>query len=450
MAKFKSKFICRECGYETVKWMGKCPSCLMFDSFDEEVYSTEKVFENAVVIRPVTLQSIEDDNKQRIDVNMDELNRVLGGGLVKGSMVLVGGDPGIGKSTLLLQLCKSIENNYSILYISGEESLSQIGIRARRLGMKNQKLQLACETDLESIGDFIEKTRPDIAIIDSIQTIYSRQMTSVPGSANQIRNATLLLMNIAKKTDTAIFLVGHVTKDGSIAGPKILEHMVDTVLYFEGDRSSSFRILRAVKNRFGSTNEIGVFEMSDNGLEQIKNPSLRLLSGRNDGAYGSCVMPTLEGTRPIMVEIQALVCTTAFGMPRRMSTGFDNNRVTMLMAILEKVLSYKIYNCDAYVNVAGGIKINEPACDLAIITSIASSFKNKSVGNEWVIIGEAGLTGEVRAVSFIDKRIKESERLGFKKAIVPAANLNEAKKCSTGIEVFGVDNIKKALALVFE
>ena len=449
MAKKSSKFVCRECGYETVKWMGKCPACLIFDSFDEQIVKTnnKKVIINP--IKAVGLEEIQNDSKERINIKIGEINRVLGGGLVRGSMVLVGGDPGIGKSTILLQICKSVDLNVKVLYISGEESLSQIGIRAKRLNVNNEKLKIVCETDLDSICAFLKEEKPDIAIIDSIQTVYSEQLPSVPGSVNQIRNASLMLMNIAKKIDISIFLVGHVTKEGNIAGPKLLEHMVDTVLYFEGDRSSSFRILRAVKNRFGSTNEIGVFEMTDKGLEQVLNPSLRILSGREEGAFGSSVVPTLEGTRPLIVEIQALVCASAFGMPRRMAIGVDNNRVTMLMAILEKIVGYKIYNCDAYINAAGGIKINEPACDLAIIASIASSFKNNAIKSSYVLIGEAGLTGEIRAVTYIEKRIKEAEKLGFKFAIVPISNEKAANKHSTTIKIIGVRTIKKALEIVF-
>ncbi len=448
MAKSKSKLVCRECGYETVKWMGKCPSCLTFDSFDEELLIVAKKSSPVLKIVPTSLQNIEENSKKRMIMNLAELDRVLGGGLVKGSMVLVGGDPGIGKSTLLLQVCQTIDQQLSVFYVSGEESLAQIGIRAKRLKIESTSLLLANETNLERVCLHIEINKPSIAIVDSIQTMYSEELTSVPGSANQLRHATLRLMQVAKKIGTAIFLIGHVTKEGSIAGPKILEHMVDTVLYFEGDKSSSFRILRAVKNRFGSTNEIGVFEMADHGLIEVSNPSLRLLSGRNNDSIGSCVMPTLEGTRPIMIEIQALVCATAFGMPRRMATGVDNKRVTMLLAILEKVLGYKIYNCDAYINIAGGIKITETACDLAILAAIASSFTNQPINHKVVIIGETGLTGEVRAVSYINQRINEAERLGFTKAIVPLANELDAKAASSKMTIIPVDNIKKALKMI--
>lgn len=448
MGKNKSKFVCRECGYEIVKWMGKCPSCLTFDSFDEELLVVAKKSGTVITIVPTSLNKIEENDKERMIMNLTELDRVLGGGLVKGSLVLVGGDPGIGKSTLLLQVCQTVDPKLSVFYVSGEESLAQIGIRAKRLKVDSSSLLLANETNLESVCLHIETNKPSIAIIDSIQTMFSEELTSVPGSANQIRHATMRLMQVAKKIGTAIFLIGHVTKEGSIAGPKILEHMVDTVLYFEGDKSSSFRILRAVKNRFGSTNEIGIFEMGDCGLIEIANPSKRLLSGRNNNSMGSCVMPTLEGTRPIMIEVQALVCATAFGMPRRMSTGVDNKRVTMLLAILEKVLGYKIYNCDAYVNIAGGIKITETACDLAILAAIASSFTNQSINHQVVIIGEAGLTGEVRAVSYINKRIKEAERLGFTKAIVPLANEKDAIAASNKLTIIPVDDIKKALKMV--
>lgn len=448
MAKMKVKYICDNCGYETSGWMGKCPSCSEWNTFREEFESPKQ---SSTHIRKIVLSSIEDikvDGSERMDTGISEMNRVLGGGLVKGSIVLVGGDPGIGKSTILLQICKTAITKKEILYISGEESLTQIGIRAKRLNVSSAMLKLASETDLDSIVSCINDLRPSIAIIDSIQTVFSSQIPSVPGSATQIRNSTLALMKTAKGTNTAIFLVGHVTKEGNLAGPKILEHMVDTVLYFEGDRSNNFRILRAVKNRFGSTNEIGVFEMNDKGLSEVKNPSALMLSGRNTDACGSCVIPTLEGTRPVLVEIQALVCASAFVVPRRMSTGIDQNRATMLLGVLEKVIGLKLNNCDAYINAAGGLKIVEPACDLAIVCSTASSFKNKPVEKKTVIMGEIGLTGEVRAVSNIDKRVKEAEKMGFVNAVVPKENAKIALKVADKINIIAVKNILQALDAV--
>ncbi|MFO7611105.1 MAG: DNA repair protein RadA [Clostridia bacterium] len=449
MAKKRSKYICDTCGYESSGWLGKCPSCSEWNSFREEI---DEPMVSRVGIRKIVLTGINDirtDGSERMETGIGEMNRVLGGGLVKGSIVLVGGDPGIGKSTVLLQLCKKAVTPGEILYISGEESLAQLGIRARRLGVVSDKLKIAAETDLESIVDCIEDVKPSIAIIDSIQTVYSSRIPSVPGSATQIRNSTLAFMEAAKKLDVSIFLVGHVTKEGSLAGPKILEHMVDTVLYFEGDRSNNFRILRAVKNRFGSTNEIGVFEMTNNGLEEVSNPSAMMLSGRNNDACGSCVIPTLEGTRPVLVEIQALVCASAYAVPRRMSTGIDQNRATMLTGVLEKVMGIMMGNCDVYVNAAGGIKVVEPACDLAIVCSVASSFKGKPVDKNAVIMGEIGLTGEVRAVSNVEKRIKEAEKMGFEYAVVPAENAKAASKAAETIKIVAVRDARQALDAIF-
>jgi len=449
MAKSKTKYICDNCGYESSGWMGKCPSCSEWNTLREEVTEVRGTEIKGHTLDLRSLADIKVESGIRMDTGIGEMNRVLGGGLVKGSIVLVGGDPGIGKSTILLQVCKKTKTNNGIIYISGEESLAQIGIRAKRLGVDSKELLLASETDLVSIVGCIEDNRPSIVIIDSIQTVYSSQIQSVPGSVTQIRNSTLAFMETAKKLDVAIFLVGHVTKDGSLAGPKVLEHMVDTVLYFEGDRSHNFRILRAVKNRFGSTNEIGVFKMSNKGLDEVKNPSALMLSGRNDGATGSCVVPTLEGTRPVLVEIQALVCTTIYPVPRRISTGTDHKRATMLTGVLEKKGNVQLDNCDVYVNAAGGIKVNEPACDLAIACSIASSFKGRAVDKDTVIMGEIGLTGEVRAISNIEKRVIEAEKMGFTYAVVPAENAAAAAKTAKTIEILAVRDIYQAMEAVF-
>ncbi len=450
MAGSKVKYICSNCGYESSGWLGKCPSCSEWNSFEEIVELSVKKTHRTADLRLKKIDEIEDDSSERIDTGIIEMNRVLGGGLVKGSIVLVGGDPGIGKSTVLLQLCKHTRTKNGIIYISGEESPGQIKMRAGRLGVDSDELKLAAETDLETITKSLNKEKPSIAIIDSIQTVYSSAIPSVPGSVSQIRNSTLAFMETAKKHDVSIFLVGHVTKEGNLAGPKILEHMVDTVLYFEGDKSDSFRILRAVKNRFGSTNEIGVFEMTNEGLAEVPNPSAMLLAGRNSEACGSCVVPALEGTRPVLVEIQALVCASAFGVPRRMSTGVDQKRATMLSGVMEKVAGLMIGNCDMYINAAGGIKVTEPAGDLAVFCSAASSFKSNPVDNNTVIMGEVGLTGEVRAVSNIEKRILEAEKMGFEYAVLPAENEKAAKKSAGGIRIIPVSNVQQAMKAVFK
>lgn len=450
MAKNKTKYICDNCGYESSGWLGKCPSCSEWNTLREEVTEVRGKEVKGHSVKLKRLSDIKADSTVRMNTGITEMNRVLGGGMVKGSIVLVGGDPGIGKSTVLLQVCKKAEAKNGIMYISGEESLAQIGIRAKRLGVDSKDLLIASETDLVSIIDCIEDALPSIVIIDSIQTVYSNQIQSVPGSVTQIRNSTLAFMETAKKLDVAIFLVGHVTKDGSLAGPKILEHMVDTVLYFEGDRSHNFRILRAVKNRFGSTNEIGVFKMSNEGLEEVLNPSAMMLSGRNHGACGSCVVPTLEGSRPVLVEVQALVCVTINPVPRRVSTGTEHKRTTMLIGVLEKKGSVQLDNCDVYVNAAGGIKVSEPACDLAMICSIASSFKNIPVDKDTVVMGEIGLTGEVRAISNIEKRVMEAEKMGFGFAVVPAENAAAAAKVSKNIEILAVRDIYQAMEAVFK
>ena len=448
MSKQRSIFICQHCGYEATGWLGKCPSCNEWNTFVEEVVNSrglEKSNKNRNV-KPVNINEIETEEEERYSCQMNELDRVLGGGLVKGSLILVGGDPGIGKSTLLLQVCEKIKTDMPILYVSGEESAKQIKIRADRLKIKRNNLLMFAQTNFAEIEGTIEKTGAKIVIIDSIQTIFDERLSSAPGSVSQVREATGNLMKIAKSNDVSIIIVGHVTKEGAIAGPRVLEHIVDTVLYFEGERHSTYRILRAVKNRFGSTNEIGIFEMRDSGLFEVENPSKIMLSERPKDVPGSVVISNIEGTRPMLVEIQALVSITNFGIPRRMATGFDINRITLLMAVLEKRIGLQLSSYDAYINVVGGLKIVEPACDLGIITAIASSFKNKSIKNDCIICGEVGLTGEVRAVSQIDKRINEAKRLGFNTCIIPKGNLKTLEQQKRKeINVITVNNVEQAL-----
>jgi DNA repair protein RadA/Sms len=383
------------------------------------------------------------EEEERIDTRIEELNRVLGGGMVPGSLILVGGDPGIGKSTLLLQLCQKLSvTEKKVLYVSGEESLKQIKIRAMRLGTFGENIELLCETNLQTIESIIKEKKPDIVIIDSIQTMYREDIQSAPGSIGQVRESTNIFLQLAKGMNITIFIVGHVTKEGVVAGPRVLEHMVDTVLYFEGDRHASYRILRGVKNRFGSTNEIGVFEMRESGLLEVKNPSEYMLAGRPEGASGSIITCSIEGTRPILLEIQALVCKTNFGMPRRTSAGTDYNRVNLLLAVLEKRAGLQMGECDVYVNIAGGIRINEPALDLAIVMALVSSYKDKIIDGKTIAFGEVGLSGEVRAVNMVEQRIQEAAKLGFKRCLVPTASL-EGIKLPENIEVIGIGNIKE-------
>lgn len=449
MGKTKTKFVCQNCGYETFKWMGKCPSCNEWNSFVEEIY--EKRDKANIIQRDVSVEKLIDveiDEEDRIKTDMEELDRVLGGGIVKGSLILVGGDPGIGKSTLLIQVANHLSNKgLKILYVSGEESPKQVKMRAERLNLKSDELYILSETNLDIIRNVIEKILPNVLIIDSIQTVYNSEIASAPGSVSQVREATHVLMKIAKRNGIATFIVGHVTKEGSIAGPRVLEHMVDTVLYFEGEMYQSYRILRAVKNRFGSTNEIGMFEMRDIGLVEVKNPSEVLLSGRPENSSGTVVVPSMEGTRPMLVEIQSLVSATAFGMPRRTAMGIDYNRVVLMVAVLEKKIGYNMQNSDVYINIAGGLQTKEPAIDLGIITSIASSYRDIYVDPNTVIMGEVGLTGEVRRISFIDKRIYEASKLGFNRAIIPNINTKDLDKIE-GIDAIGVDSVEEALEIV--
>ena len=452
MAKGKtSVYFCQHCGFESAKWMGQCPGCKEWNSFVEEVIdrksgpsaNVKKALED---VKPLPLSAVQSADEKRTSTDMKELDRVLGGGIVKGSLVLVGGDPGIGKSTLLLQVCKNLSNkNISVLYISGEESLQQIKIRAERIGTFSDSLELLCETNLDVIKEVIIRKKPSMVIVDSIQTMFSENIASAPGSVSQVREATSIFMQIAKGMDISIFIVGHVTKEGVVAGPRVLEHMVDTVLYFEGDRHESYRILRGVKNRFGSTNEIGVFEMRNVGLIEVENPSEFMLSGKPMGASGSVVACSMEGTRPILLEIQALICHTNFGNPRRTATGTDYNRVNLLLAVLEKRLGMRLSECDAYVNIAGGIRMNEPAIDLGIALAIMSSKLDKPIDEKTICFGEIGLSGEVRGVSMAEQRVLEAKKLGFHKCILPQVCKNGFLHDIEGRELIGVTNVKEAL-----
>lgn len=454
MAKLKQVYICQECGYESGKWMGKCPSCNEWGSLVEEVVEAKKPSltvpssRGAASSAPVKLRDVKIENETRTTTGMKELDRVLGGGIVKGSLILVGGDPGIGKSTLLLQICEELGNqNRQVLYISGEESVAQIKMRGERLNVHTENLNLLAETNMSFIEAHIKNTKPDLVILDSIQTVYCDDITSAPGSVSQVREATHKLMNLGKGYGITIMIVGHVTKEGALAGPRVLEHMVDTVLYFEGERHASFRILRAVKNRFGSTNEIGVFEMQDVGLKEVLNPSEIMLAGRPMDVAGSLVSCSLEGTRPMLIEVQALASFTSFGMPRRTATGIDYNRMVILIAVLEKRAGLDMGNYDVYVNLAGGMRINEPSLDLAAALAIASSFRNTPIDPHTVVFGEVGLTGEIRGVAMAEKRVVEAAKLGFKTCIMPKANV-EKLPFIKGIKVIGVSHIGEALEVI--
>lgn len=451
MAKIKNVYVCQECGYESPKWLGRCPGCNGWSTLVEEITTSKKTstrLKKDSDINPITLNNIGIDEEQRILTGANELDRVLGGGIVKGSLILVGGDPGIGKSTLLLQMCQYIgESGYKILYASGEESIRQIKMRADRLGVSTNNLFLFSETNIDLIEGVIMKSTPDLVIIDSIQTVFREDISSAPGSVSQVREATSALMKISKGNHISVVIVGHVTKEGSIAGPRVLEHMVDTVLYFEGERHATYRILRAVKNRFGSTNEIGVFEMLDKGLVEVKNPSELMLSGRPFNVPGSVVSCSMEGTRPMLVEVQALVSFTNFGMPRRTATGIDYNRVVMLMAVLEKRVGMQLISYDSYVNLAGGIRVSEPALDLGVTASIASSFKDQIINPNTVVFGEVGLTGEIRGITMAEKRVMECAKMGFKTCVIPKTNLKGMKRIE-GIDIYGVGNVNEALEII--
>ncbi len=451
MAKAKNNiFFCQNCGYESAKWSGQCPACKEWNTFVEEMVDKKslKTRQSLSDVKPTVMSQITAALDERIHTGIQELDRVLGGGIVAGSLILVGGDPGIGKSTLLLQTCQKLcDQHIKVLYVSGEESLQQIRIRADRIGDFTDDLSLLCETNLQIIRSVIERDIPQIVVVDSIQTMYNEEVSSAPGSVSQVRESTGILMQIAKVMGIVVFVVGHVTKEGVVAGPRVLEHMVDTVLYFEGDRYGTYRILRGVKNRFGSTNEIGVFEMRQDGLAEVKNPSEYMLSGRPQGASGSIVTCSMEGTRPILVEIQALVCHSVFGMARRTAAGTDYNRVNLLMAVMEKNLGLHLGDQDAYINIAGGIRINEPAIDLGLVLAIASSYKNRPIDESVICFGEVGLSGEVRAVSMAEQRIQEAMKMGFATCIIP-------KVCMKGLpemgdmKVIGVGTIREALDLI--
>ncbi|PAV27925.1 DNA repair protein RadA [Virgibacillus profundi] len=451
MAKRKTKYVCQECGYESAKWMGKCPGCNEWNTLVEEIEASNVRGRHTFNVgskstgKPEKITSIESQKEPRVTTSMKEFNRVLGGGVVPGSLVLIGGDPGIGKSTLLLQISSQLaEKQLPVLYVSGEESPRQTKLRADRLGVKADLLYVLSETNLFDITKQIEEIRPSFVVIDSIQTVFREEVSSAPGSVSQVRECTSELMKIAKTNGIPIFIVGHVTKEGAIAGPRLLEHMVDAVLYFEGERHHTYRILRGVKNRFGSTHEMGIFEMKEEGLREVMNPSEIFLEERSQGAAGSTVVASMEGTRPVLVEIQALISPSSFGNPRRMATGVDANRVPLLMAVLEKRVGLMLQNQDAYIKVAGGVKLDEPAIDLALAVSIASSFRNQPTKPEDIFVGEVGLTGEIRRVSRIEQRVQEAAKLGFKRVICPKRNL-DGWTTPKGIEVIGVNTVQEAL-----
>lgn len=451
MAKSKTVFVCGQCGHETSKWMGQCPGCREWNTFVEETKITgkgsrEKSALKDVVSKVERLKDISIGNEVRLKTQIEELDRVLGGGIVAGSLTLVGGDPGIGKSTLLLQMCHMLaKQGQKVLYVTGEESIKQIKLRAERLQAGDADMLLYAETSLQHIEQAIKNEKPDILIVDSIQTVYSEEITSAPGSVSQVREVTASMMRIAKQLGLSTFIIGHVTKDGAIAGPRVLEHMVDTVLYFEGERSVAYRILRAVKNRFGSTNEIGVFEMADVGLREVKNPSEYMLTGKPIGESGSVVTCCMEGTRPLLVEVQALVTQSNFGMPRRTANGTDYNRVNLLVAVLEKKLGFQLGGYDSYVNIAGGIKVLEPALDLGIACALASSFRDRPVRDDMMVFGEVGLTGEVRGISQCEKRVIEAGKMGFTQCIIPFANVKQGN-WPKNIKVIGVKTVEEALS----
>lgn len=448
--KAKTIFVCNECGYESAKWMGKCPACNSWNTFFEEKLSTKVESgkrEKKIQEAPKPLNSYVGQDAQRTSTGYAELDRVLGGGLVKGSLVLVGGEPGIGKSTLILQLCDKVKGEGKVLYVSGEESAEQIKLRADRLNIKNDDILFLGETDIDIIDQNIEEVNPKLVIIDSMQTMYSEDISSAPGSVSQVREITSRIMKICKSRKITTIIIGHVTKDGNIAGPRVLEHMVDTVLYIEGERYFSYRMIRGVKNRFGSTNEVGMFEMQEKGMVEITNPSSILISEREDNPSGSVVVATVEGTRPLLVELQALVTQSVFGLPRRTANGIDYNRLTLLVAVMEKKAGFMLGNQDVYLNVVGGLKVNEPALDLGIILATASSFKNVSIPKGVIALGEVGLTGEVRTINMMEKRLKEAERLGFKKCIIPENNKKLLKE-SYKLDIIGVKNINEAMKAI--
>jgi len=449
--KSRTVYICSECGYESPKWIGQCSGCGSWNTMNEEVSVPTKASTLSKAVRvseALTLSQISSDKEFRFVTGMTELDRVLGGGIVKGSIVLLSGDPGIGKSTILLQICNALQNSLKILYVSGEESAVQIKMRATRLGVQGDNISIMSETDVQLICEHIKTVKPDLVMIDSIQTLQISELSSSSGSIVQVRESTNMLLRVGKALDIPILIVGHVNKGGDIAGPKVMEHIVDTVLYFEGERNQSYRILRAIKNRFGSTNEIGVFEMTEQGLTQVENPSAMLLSGRMKNVSGSCITCMIEGTRPILSEIQALVTATGFGNPRRMSAGFDYNRLNLILAVLEKRIGIYFSNLDVYLNVVGGMRIDGPTSDLAVCMALVSAINDKPINEGLIAFGEIGLSGEIRSVSSVQRRISEAARLGFTECILPHSNLKQAVKCPSSIKLIGVRNLKEAISVI--
>ncbi len=452
-AKAKTVFVCSECGYESVKWMGQCQGCGAWNTLEEQLTVPKKASAGATlsakaVSTAKTLSQIDARDEHRFVTGIGELDRVLGGGIVKGAVVLLSGDPGIGKSTILLQICNALKADYNILYVSGEESAVQIKLRAGRLGVAGDNISVVTETDTQSVCEYIMLYKPDLVMIDSIQTMQISEISSSAGSIVQVRESTNMLLRTGKSLDIPIFIVGHVNKGGDIAGPKVLEHIVDTVLYFEGERNQSYRVLRAIKNRFGSTNEIGVFEMRDTGLCEVENPSAMMLSGRMPNVSGGCITCVIEGTRPILAEIQGLVTTTGFGNPRRMSAGFDYNRLNMLLAILEKRQGLHFSNLDTYLNVVGGMQLNEPAADLAVCMSLVSGLRDIPINDKLIAFGEVGLSGEIRSVPRVQARVIEAARMGFTECVLPKSSLKQLTKIPNGITVTPVRNLKEAISII--
>ena len=441
--KNKTVYACTECGAESTKWYGRCPSCGAWNSMEEQIQTQNSSSSSHSVAKVQSIAHIRPNDRQRYLTGLKELDRVLGGGIVRGGLMLIGGDPGIGKSTLLLQICQHLGEEHTILYVSGEESEGQIKLRADRLGVTGESLMVLCENDMDTVLSAIQDEKPDVVIIDSIQTMNLSEVASASGSVTQVRECTSAIMRLTKRLDISTFIVGHVNKDGAIAGPKVMEHIVDCVLYFEGDRHSSYRLLRCVKNRYGSTNEIGVFEMGESGLAEVENPSMMLLSGRPLNVSGACVACTIEGTRPMLAEVQGLVSPTGFGNPRRMATGFDYNRLSLILAVLEKRSGYLFSNLDTYVNVVGGLWLDEPAMDLPVALALISGLKDVTVSSDTVAFGEIGLTGEIRAVSNADLRVAEAARMGFRRVIVPYHNLSSIV-ARDGVEVIGVKTVRQA------
>jgi DNA repair protein RadA/Sms len=452
--KSKVVYVCSECGYETAKWMGKCPSCNAWSTLEEDVRMATKAATKTMGITGVNvatakpLSQIDSTAEERYVIGIRELDRVLGGGIVKGSVTLLSGDPGIGKSTILLQICNAFQNKLNVLYVSGEESAIQIKMRANRLGVVSDNITIMTETDTQAICEYILAHKPDLVMIDSIQTMQISELSSSAGSIVQVRESTNLLLRAGKSLDIPVIIVGHVNKGGDIAGPKVMEHIVDTVLYFEGERNQSYRILRAIKNRFGSTNEIGVFEMNDTGLSEVENPSAMLLSGRLPNVSGGCITCVIEGTRPILAEVQGLVSTTGFGNARRMATGYDYNRLNLMLAVLEKRLGLYFSNLDTYLNIVGGMRLDEPAADLAVAMALVSGLRDIPIDPNTIAFGEIGLSGEIRTVPRAQARVNEATRLGFTKCILPSASMKQITKCPDSIELIGVRNLAQAIAII--